>query len=42
MIPAAVPVQRPADAKILVVHASGHVTHHSRADLPSLVEAEIC
>src|SRR5262245_57554754 len=39
MIPATAPVQRPADAKLLLVHASGQVTHHRRADFASLVQA---
>ena len=37
MIPAAAPVQRPADARLLVVNASGRVMHHNRADFPALV-----
>jgi S-adenosylmethionine:tRNA ribosyltransferase-isomerase len=40
MIPAAATVQRPADAKLLVVDASGQLTHHSRAEFPSFVEKE--
>jgi len=39
MIAAAVAVQRPADGKLLVVGASGTITHHRRADFPTLVEA---
>ena len=37
MIPATVPVHRRADAKLLVVDASGRLTHHDRAEFPSLV-----
>jgi len=37
MIPANVAVQRPVDARLLVVDAAGCVTHHRRADFPSLV-----
>jgi S-adenosylmethionine:tRNA ribosyltransferase-isomerase len=40
MITAAATVQRPADAKLLFVDASGQLTHHSRAEFPSLVEQE--
>jgi S-adenosylmethionine:tRNA ribosyltransferase-isomerase len=40
MTPAAATVQRPADAKLLVVDASGQLTHHSRAEFPSFVEKE--
>jgi S-adenosylmethionine:tRNA ribosyltransferase-isomerase len=39
MIPATVAVQRPADARLLVVDASGAITHHHRADFPTLIEA---
>jgi S-adenosylmethionine:tRNA ribosyltransferase-isomerase len=39
MIPATVAVQRPADAKLLVVDASGTITHHRRAEFPALIEA---
>jgi S-adenosylmethionine:tRNA ribosyltransferase-isomerase len=39
MIPAAEARPRPADAKLLVVNASGRVTHHRRTDFPSLVAA---
>jgi S-adenosylmethionine:tRNA ribosyltransferase-isomerase len=39
MIPATAAVQRPPDAKLLVIDESGHVTHHSRADFPTLVGA---
>ena len=39
MIPAAAAVQRPADARLLVVDASGHITHHTRAEFTTLVEA---
>jgi S-adenosylmethionine:tRNA ribosyltransferase-isomerase len=38
MIPATAAVQRPADAKLLVVEASGHMTHYHRTDFPALVE----
>jgi S-adenosylmethionine:tRNA ribosyltransferase-isomerase len=38
MIAATVAVQRPADARLLVVDASGTITHHRRADFPTLVE----
>jgi S-adenosylmethionine:tRNA ribosyltransferase-isomerase len=38
MIPATVAVQRPAGAKLLVVDASGTITHHRRGDFPALVE----
>ena len=37
MNPATLAVQRPADARLLVVDASGHVTHHGRDDFPTLV-----
>ena len=40
MIPAAATVQRPANAKLLVVDASGQLAHHSRAEFSSLVEKE--
>ena len=39
MIPATLAVQRPADARLLVVDASGHVTHHHRDDFAALIEA---
>jgi len=39
MTPATVAVQRPVDAKLLVVGASGTITHHRRVDFPTLVEA---
>ena len=39
MIPAAAAVQRPTDAKLLVVDASGHITHRDRVDFPALIEA---
>jgi S-adenosylmethionine:tRNA ribosyltransferase-isomerase len=38
MIPATLAVQRPADAQLLVVDASGHVTHQNRADFPTLLD----
>ncbi len=37
MIPAGVPIQRAADAKLLVVDADGGVTHRARAEFPDLV-----
>lgn len=37
MIPATTAVQRPADARLLVVDGAGHVTHYTRAEFPSLV-----
>ncbi|HEY1308089.1 MAG TPA: S-adenosylmethionine:tRNA ribosyltransferase-isomerase [Vicinamibacterales bacterium] len=37
MIPATVAVQRPADARLLVVDAAGCITHRRRADFPSFV-----
>jgi S-adenosylmethionine:tRNA ribosyltransferase-isomerase len=37
MIAATVPVQRPADARLLVVDRSGQLTHRRRADLAALV-----
>jgi len=39
MIPATAAMQRPPDAKLLVVDASAHVTHYSQADFPTLVGA---
>jgi S-adenosylmethionine:tRNA ribosyltransferase-isomerase len=39
MIPAAAAVQRPADGKLLVVDASGQITHRHRADVPALIDA---
>jgi S-adenosylmethionine:tRNA ribosyltransferase-isomerase len=39
MIPAPVAVQRPVDAKLLVVDASGQVTHRNRVDFPALIDA---
>ncbi len=38
MIAAALPIQRPADAKLLAVDESGRLTHHRRADFASLVQ----
>jgi S-adenosylmethionine:tRNA ribosyltransferase-isomerase len=38
MIPATLAVQRPADARLLVVDTSGHVTHQNRADFPTLLD----
>ena len=37
MIPATTAVQRPADARLLVVDAGGNVTHRRRTDMPALV-----
>ena len=37
MIPAASAVQRPPDARLMVVDAAGHVVHTHRADFPALV-----
>jgi len=37
MIPAAVAVQRPPDARLMVIDASGQVVHKRRADFPALV-----
>ena len=37
MIPAGVPIQRAADARLLVVDADGGVTHRARAEFPDLV-----
>ena len=37
MIPAGVPIQRAADAKLMVVDADGGVTHRARAEFPDLV-----
>jgi S-adenosylmethionine:tRNA ribosyltransferase-isomerase len=37
MIPAGVPIQRAADAKLLVVDADGGVTHRARAEFADLV-----
>ena len=39
MIPAAVAVQRPPDARLMVVDASGQVVHKRRADFPALVRS---
>jgi S-adenosylmethionine:tRNA ribosyltransferase-isomerase len=39
MIPAAVAVQRPPDARLIVVDAAGHLVHRRRADFPALVES---
>ena len=33
------PVQRPRDARLLVVDASGRLTEHARTQLPELLEA---
>jgi len=38
MTPATVAVQRRADAKLLVVDASGTIRHHRRADFPALID----
>ena len=37
MIAASIPLQRAPDARLLVVDEGGAVTHHTRADFPSLV-----
>ena len=37
MIPAAVPIQRAADAKLLVIDEDGAITHRPRAGFPGLV-----
>ena len=37
MIAASIPIQRPADAKLLVVDAQGEITHHPRRDLAALL-----
>jgi S-adenosylmethionine:tRNA ribosyltransferase-isomerase len=37
MMPAGVPIQRAAEAKLMVVDADGAVTHRARAELPDLV-----
>ena len=37
MISAGVPIQRAADAKLMVVDADGEVTHRARAEFPGLV-----
>jgi S-adenosylmethionine:tRNA ribosyltransferase-isomerase len=39
MIPAAIAVQRPDGAKLMVVDASGQLVHRQRADLPALVHS---
>jgi len=39
MIPAAAAVQRPPDARLMVVDASGRVVHKRRADFPALVHS---
>jgi S-adenosylmethionine:tRNA ribosyltransferase-isomerase len=39
MIPATTAVQRPADARLLVVDDAGQVTHHPRAHFAALVKA---
>jgi S-adenosylmethionine:tRNA ribosyltransferase-isomerase len=39
MIPATVAVQRPPDARLLVVDASGHVRDEPRVDFPALVRS---
>ena len=33
MIAASKPVQRPSDAKLMVIHADGHISHRARAVL---------
>lgn len=37
MIAASIPIQRPRDAKLLVVDSGGHFTHRSRAQFPELL-----
>lgn len=37
MIAASIPIQRPPDAKLLVVDSGGHVTHRSRSHFPELL-----
>jgi len=37
MIAAAAPVQRPVDARLLVVEPTGHLTHRKRAEFPLIV-----
>ena len=37
MIPATAAMQRPAGARLLAIDGAGHVTHHARAEFPSLV-----
>jgi S-adenosylmethionine:tRNA ribosyltransferase-isomerase len=39
VIAAAVPIQRSADARLLVMDAEGTVSHHPRGNFPSFVEA---
>jgi S-adenosylmethionine:tRNA ribosyltransferase-isomerase len=39
MIPATAPVQRPADARLLEIGATGTLRHHPRAMLPTLLRA---
>ena len=39
MIPAAVAVQRPPDARLMVVDATGQVVHTRRADFPALMQS---
>jgi len=39
MIPAAVAVQRPSDARLMVIDASGQVGHKRRTDFPALVHS---
>jgi S-adenosylmethionine:tRNA ribosyltransferase-isomerase len=39
MIPATTPVQRPTDAKLLFVDASGSIAHYRRSQFPELLQA---
>jgi S-adenosylmethionine:tRNA ribosyltransferase-isomerase len=39
MIPAALAVQRPPDARLMVVEVSGRVVHKRRADFPALIRS---
>lgn len=39
MIPAAIAVQRPPDAKLMVIDASGQLVHRQRADFSALVDS---
>jgi len=39
VIPAGIAAQRPPDRKLLVIDERGEITHHARADLPTLVLA---
>ena len=37
MLPASLPVQRPADAKLLVIDACGNIEHRARSEFPTLL-----